>query len=248
MQKPWVVLKFGGTSVAHAERWDRIADRAGELIDRNRVWIVISALAGVSDDLAEATRDAAAGRRSHAPRRIRRRHEELADALGLAAEFRDPVDRLLRRLDSWLKGVRLTREASPRLRAEILAVGELASTHLGLGALMIRGVRAVRLDARDLLRSGSSPADTDHSRFLDARVDVAHDPGDAERLASGMGVVLTQGFIASTPDGETCLLGRGGSDTSGALFAALLGAEELEIWTDVPGMFTADPAWSRWPD
>jgi hypothetical protein len=54
MQKPWVVLEFGGTSVAQAERWDRIAERAGELSDRNRVWIVISALAGVSDDLAES--------------------------------------------------------------------------------------------------------------------------------------------------------------------------------------------------
>ena len=93
MQKPWIVLKFGGTSVARAELWDPIADRTRELAGRYRVWIVISALDGISDDLAQATRDAAAGNRSSAPRRIRRRHEELADALDLAAEFREPVDR-----------------------------------------------------------------------------------------------------------------------------------------------------------
>lgn len=91
------------------------------------------------------------------------------------------------------------------------------------------------------MQSGNTPSDNEHSHFLDARIDATHDPGQAERLASGHDVVLTQGFIAGTPDGQTCLLGRGGSDTSGALFAALLGAQELEIWTDVPGMFTADP-------
>jgi len=241
VQKPWIVLKFGGTSVAHAERWDRVAERARELGDRYRVWIVVSALAGVSDDLAQAIQDAADGRRSGAARRIRQRHETLADELDLESSTREPVDRLLRCLESWLKGIRLTGEASPRLRAEIMAVGELASTHLGLCALKRRGVQAIRLDARDLLQSRNTPSDTDHSRFLEAQIDVARDPRRADQLAGGSDVVLTQGFIAKTHDGETCLLGRGGSDTSGALFAALLGADELEIWTDVHGMFTADP-------
>jgi len=63
----------------------------------------------------------------------------------------------------------------------------------------------------------------------------------AEAAARGQEIVMTQGFIASTPSGDTCLLGRGGSDTSAALFAALLKAKRLEIWTDVHGMFTADP-------
>ena len=78
-------------------------------------------------------------------------------------------------------------------------------------------------------------------RYLQARVVAVRDTRPAERSAAGADVVLTQGFVARTAAGEDCVLGRGGSDTSAALFAVMLGATELELWTDVPGLFTADP-------
>lgn len=234
------MLKYGGTSVATAERWAGIARRVRELAPARRVWVVASALAGVSNLLERAVREAIGGAAA-APGEVRDAHVRLADELGLGAEPRRQVDELLADLESRLAGVRLTGEASPRLTARILAVGELAATRLGAAALARHGIEARWVDARELLRSKPGARDSDHARYLEADVASERDPEAAERSAGGAGVVLTQGFIARTPDGETCLLGRGGSDTSGALFAALLAAERLEIWTDVHGLFTADP-------
>ncbi|HXV76700.1 MAG TPA: hypothetical protein VD788_10305, partial [Candidatus Polarisedimenticolaceae bacterium] len=151
--KPWLVVKFGGTSVATAARWQVIADRACRALAEHRVWIVVSALAGVSDLLERAITDAAAGRRSTAFGRARKLHDRLADELGLDDDARLPVTRLVERVDSLLRGIRLTREAPPRLRAQILATGELCSTELGIHVLRARGLTAVRVDARDLLTS-----------------------------------------------------------------------------------------------
>lgn len=241
MPRPWRVLKFGGTSVATAARWDLIATRAKDLLPTHRVWIVASALAGVSNKLEESVREALASRALDALTWIEEAHAKLArDARLEAADFH-PVEMLLSDTRRLLEGVRLTGEAPPRLRARVMAVGELASTCLGKTLLARRGVDARLVDARDLLVSESPARGAPESRYLDARVAPARDPEAAERAAGGSDVVLTQGFIARTRHGETCLLGRGGSDTSAALFAALLPADELEIWTDVHGLFTADP-------
>jgi len=241
MQRPWIVLKFGGTSVASAERWAVIAARARELLPSSRVWIVASALAGVSDKLEQAVREALAGRAPEALAWIVERHRALAGELGVDRARYEPVAEVLADVERRLEGVRLAEEAPPRLVARIMAAGELASTRLGLAALAGQGVAARWVDARELLASESHPGDPAESRFLSARVAPRHDPAPAEVVAGGADIVLTQGFIARTPGGDTCLLGRGGSDTSATLFAALLGAAEVEIWTDVPGMFTTDP-------
>ncbi len=238
---PWVVLKFGGTSVATPATWAQIARRTRELLPAHRVWIVASALSGVSDRLEQALEDAGAGREGEAVAWIRARHEALSDALGLDAEARAPWRALLAELDRVLEGVRLTGEASPRLKARVMAVGELASTRLGIGALAVHGVRACWVDARTLLTARAQARGPEIRRYLEADVEPLPDPARGEAAAAGEPVVLTQGFIAATRRGETCLLGRGGSDTSGALFAVLLGAASLEIWTDVHGLFSADP-------
>src|SRR5262245_4643470 len=128
---PWVVLKFGGTSVSTADTWGQIARRTRELLPGQRVWIVASALSGISDPLALALEDARAGRSGEARPWIRARHESLSDALGLGEAARAPWRSLLAELDRVLEGIRLTGEASPRLKARVLAVGELASTRLG---------------------------------------------------------------------------------------------------------------------
>lgn len=153
-----------------------------------------------------------------------------------------PLLNELKNLVRVLEGIKLTEEASPGIQARVLAFGELLSTHLGQCIMVHYGLTDVeRVDARQLLISDSARAKSDEDKYLQAEVQPRLDRAVAELAANGKGVVLTQGFIASTSTGATCVLGRGGSDTSGSLFAALVGALKYEIWTDVHGMFTTDP-------
>lgn len=239
--RPWVVLKFGGTSVASASNWAQITRRIEQLLPERRVWLVVSALSQVSNRLEAAIAEALLDRPNDAFDWIRTRHEELAAEIGLEEDAVRPVRALLKELDRLLEGIRMTREASPRLRARVMSFGELASTYLGMATLQHRGIAAARVDARNLLRSSISAGSSPTDRFLAADVPPRAGRAEAEERAGGSPVVITQGFIASTPRGETCLLGRGGSDTSAALFAALLEADVLEIWTDVHGLFSTDP-------
>ena len=240
MTRPWTVLKFGGTSVSEVAGWDVIADRARHVLADGRAWIVVSALAQVSNHLEVAIDEALAGGSEPSIDWIVDRHREFVRDLDIAG-VSDDIEGSLTELRKLLEGVRLTGEAPARLRAKILAFGELLSTRLGIAALGRRGIAARWIDARELLISRRRPSEGDGTRFLDADVEPVRDLDRCERAADGADVVLTQGFVASTARGETCLLGRGGSDTSAALFAHRLDARALEIWTDVHGMFTADP-------
>ncbi len=240
--RPFVVLKFGGTSVATAERWGRIADRARELLATHRVFLVASALSQVSNQLEASIDQALRGDEViEGLQWIEARHRELADEIGLGEEATAPVRSLLADLDRLLSGIRLTREASPRLRARVLSFGELASTWLGHAAHAHHGLPSRRIDARDLLTSERVPHQDPSSRYLSAHVEPRPDLARAEALLGDAQLVITQGFIARDPDGDTVLLGRGGSDTSAALLACQIQAERLEIWTDVHGCFTTDP-------
>ena len=238
---PWVVLKFGGTSVASAASWAQIAARVQELSPETRVWIVASALSQVSNRLERAIREAIQDQDMDSFVWIRDAHLRVGSELGLNEVEYEPVDDLLQELRRLLDGIRMTREASPRLRARVMSFGELASTFLGAAALNCHGLRATRVDARDLLQTEEVPEMLPADRYLAADVHPRSAASEAEALAGGAAIVITQGFIASNARGETCLLGRGGSDTSGALFAALLNAKRLEIWTDVHGLFSTDP-------
>jgi diaminopimelate decarboxylase/aspartate kinase len=239
----WIVLKFGGTSVASLEGWRTIAREAATRAAQHRVLLVCSALAGTTDALERAVAAARSGGGQEALAGIERAHRDLAAAAGLdpAGPALEPLRSLLADAARLLQGVWLTGEAPPRLVARILAVGELAATRLGVAILGSLGVGARWVDARELLESSPHPLDPDERRYLAASVPAAGAPDRLDLAAGDAAVVVTQGFIARTPDGDTCLLGRGGSDTSAALLAALSGAGLLEIWTDVPGLFTADP-------
>jgi diaminopimelate decarboxylase/aspartate kinase len=238
----WVVLKFGGTSVSTAERWATIAERvARRLAEGRRPLVVCSALAGVSNRLEEILALAAAGRHEAALAEIRGRHLELAAALGLdgSTVLREEFEELTR----LTLGVSLLREASAALKARVMAHGELLSTRLGAAWLNARGIPTAWLDARTVLVARDQPAAHAARQYLAASCDFERDDELRQRLAEVPGAaILTQGFIARGRGGETVLLGRGGSDTSAAYFAAKLGAERCEIWTDVPGLFTANPA------
>ena len=245
---PWAVLKFGGTSVATPGGWGTIAAAARDVVAEGlRPFLVCAALAGVSDALADAldaaeggalVDDPGAGRRTVDA--LRDRHRVLGGDLGVETDgLLDPhLDALARDL----YGAALLAEASPRLRARVMAAGELLSATLGAAYLASALEEDVAWhDARTLLQTTGAER-SELRRFLAAECAADPDPALAEALAAdGAPVHLTQGFIAGTADGETALLGRGGSDVSAATFAAKLGAERLEIWSDVPGLFTADP-------
>ena len=240
-QRPWVVMKFGGTSVSSVETWETIAAEVDKRIAAGlRPLVVCSALAGVSDDLERLLRVAAAGSPPDGLDALVRKHEALGEALGLDTPSLLGDD--LVALRSLLLGISLTREASPSLHARVLAYGELMSTRLGAAFLGARGADAGWVDARDLLESVEDVSVGPHRVYLCASCTEARDPALISILADRPEAVLvTQGFIARSTGGDTVLLGRGGSDTSAAYFAAKLEATGCEIWTDVPGIFTANP-------
>jgi diaminopimelate decarboxylase/aspartate kinase len=231
----FVVLKFGGTSVATAARWRTIAAvTRARVAEGHTPVLVCSALAGVSD-LLEGLLDAAL-RDEHGLRLTE--IEALHRALGADLDLKLPwLDETLAPVHRLAAGAALVGEISPRMRAAVLATGELLSTRLGGDFLRADGLDVRWEDARTSMTT--HPQDGGVG-YLSAHCDDAADPAVTARFA-GAEVIITQGFIAHNRAGETVLLGRGGSDTSAALFAAKLGAQRCEIWTDVPGIYTANP-------
>lgn len=236
----WVVLKFGGTSVSSVERWTTIAglirQRQAEGL---RPVIVHSALATVSNRLDELLHRALEEDVTAQVAGIRELHLHLAAELQVDGE--KELGGYFRELEQLLAGIHLIREVSPRIQARVMGIGELMATRLGAAYLAAQGLTATWLDARELLRSNVRPGVNERSAYLAANCDFEPDVELQARFAATPGVVLTQGFIASNAKGDGVLLGRGGSDTSAAYLAAKLQAAALEIWTDVPGMFSANP-------
>ena len=236
----WIVLKFGGTSVASLGNWTNIAGVIAERAASGaRVLIVHSALSGITDRL-ERLLDAAVGEAYESElRAIEQRHRRLAADLGVP--LGEEVERHLAELREIAAGIALVREVTDRTRARVMAAGELMATRIGASFLRARGLPAAWVDARSLLRASARHSASLKASVLSAVCSFAPDEALAEQLAALAPVIVTQGFIASDDDGNTVLLGRGGSDTSAAYLAAKLRAQRLEIWTDVPGMFSANP-------
>jgi bifunctional diaminopimelate decarboxylase / aspartate kinase len=240
---PWVVIKFGGTSVSTRPRWENIRRIAAAHHARGRrVLIVVSALSGITDQLkaiAEARADDA--RRAEACANILARHEAML--LELEGTSRDALESWLAQLGRLIADPRRT-QAAVAWQADVFALGELMSSALGAGFLTHGGADALPtcwLDAREYLRAESLPNQNAWGRYLSASVAAVPDAALARSLAARGDVFITQGFIARNNGDETVVLGRGGSDTSAGYFGALLKAELVEIWTDVPGMFSANP-------
>lgn len=237
---PWVVLKFGGTSVSTAQRWATILRLVRQRqSDGLRPVVVHSALATVSNRLEELLRNAVGAAARPSIEDLKALHFRLASDLGVDGPRE--LSEYFTELEQLVAGVHLIREVSPRIQARVMAMGELLATRLGAAYLKSQGLSVTWLDARDLLRSLPIAGANERGAYLAASCDFDADPVLQERFAAIEGVILTQGFIASNARGEGVLLGRGGSDTSAAYFAAKLQATALEIWTDVPGMFSANP-------
>jgi len=233
-----VVLKFGGTSVSSKECWERIRTIV-EARKREglRPLIVCSAFSKVSDTLERLLDEACSGRHTDILGEIEKRHRDVAAELGVDfSEAKSYFDELAR----LATGISLTGEVSPKVRARVMSMGELMSTKIGAAYLNSKGTKAAWHDARDYLVCRDEPAGQG-KRYLYATCECGPDDDASGRLGGGSDAVVTQGFIARNSDGETVLLGRGGSDVSAAYFATKLSASRCEIWTDVPGMYTANP-------
>lgn len=240
-----IVQKFGGTSVADPDAIRRLIEivRSARGEKGPGPIVVVSAMSGVTDGLLSAAASASAAHGEEAlakVRQLRAKHIDAVQALcagtraAAAAEF---VNARFDELDSMLTGVSILREVSGRTLDAIAASGELLSSRIIAAAIEEAGLPATWLDARRLIVT-----DDEHTsaRPLARETNAALRATILPALADGHVPVLG-GFIGATREGMTTTLGRGGSDYSGALVGAGVGAGEIQIWTDVDGMMTADP-------
>jgi bifunctional diaminopimelate decarboxylase / aspartate kinase len=236
----WIVLKFGGTSVSSLANWRNIAKvAAARRAEGARVLIVHSALTGITDRLERLLAAARGAAQEEELAIIDERHRRLAAELGIT--WGADGERQLAELRQITAGIALIGEVSDRTRARVMSSGELLATDIGARFLRTQGLEVDWADARTMLRAEERASVSARAAILNATCSFAPDPQLEQRLARLAPVVVTQGFIASDGEGNTVLLGRGGSDTSAAYLAAKLRARRLEIWTDVPGMFSANP-------
>src|SRR5271155_2673481 len=239
-ESSWIVLKFGGTSVSTLENWRNVAAVVrARLAEGHRVLGVHSALSGETDRLGKLLSAAFSGTHEAVLALIEERHLALAAQLGIGASAK--LENYFAELRQIAANLAQSGEASDRTRARVLAFGELLATELGARYLAAQGITTTWWDVRDGLHAEQRHGLASRATYLSATCDFAPDPVLRAKLENLAGVVLTQGFMASNEAGDTVLLGRGGSDTSAAYLAAKLKAQRLEIWTDVPGMFSADP-------
>jgi diaminopimelate decarboxylase/aspartate kinase len=233
------VTKFGGTSVSSRETWEHILDiTKRHLHDKAQPIIVCSALTQASNKL-EKMADAAIINEHHGLlSEVIDGYHTLAHSLNVDPHL---IDAEHQALQQWLTGISLLKEVPAKTRAQIMSLGELMMTRLGHAFLCQQGLSCLWFDARQALITTPIVNGYD-ANYLAARCEGLPQPELAKQLAeSGYSVIITQGFIAANQEGETVLLGRGGSDTSASLFASMLNAAVCEIWTDVPGIYTANP-------
>ena len=237
---PWVVLKFGGTSISSVANWKNVASVLhARLREGLRPVVVHSALSGITDRLEQLLVKALGEGWEEVMAHIEARHRDLARDLGVSVGTE--LEEQFRRLRQIASGIALVGEVSERLRARVMAQGELIATRLGAAFLAAQNLDVRWVDARTVLRAEQRRNTNVRTSYLSATCNFEPDLNLQEQWSAPGTVWITQGFIASDDQGDTVLLGRGGSDTSGSYFAAKLQARRLEIWTDVPGMFSANP-------
>ncbi|WP_161622904.1 lysine-sensitive aspartokinase 3 [Enterobacter roggenkampii] len=228
----FVVAKFGGTSVADYDAMNRSADVV--LADPNIRLVVLSASAGVTNLLVSLSEGLEATERFVKLDALRKIQFDILERLQNPNVIREEVERLLENITTLAEAASLA--TSTALTDELVSHGELMSTLLFVEIMRERNVQAQWFDVRKIMRTSD--------RFGRAEPDVEAlaeltNQQLAPRLADG--IVITQGFIGSEAKGRTTTLGRGGSDYTAALLGEALHATRVDIWTDVPGIYTTDP-------
>jgi len=238
----WIVHKFGGSSVADAACFRRVADII-EASSNPREAVVLSACRGVTDALLALVTLAEKpdGYFPSAIEALKKRHVELARSLvsrEACADYIEGLERDCRDIAGMLQTVRLIRSSTYTMRDVISGYGEIWSTRLFAPFLRERAKikgEVLWIDAREVVTvEWGSLGPAVQWTVSEEKLQRLVPPGFTGRL-------IVTGFVASTVDGIQTTLGRNGSDFSGSIFGALLDAEEIIIWTDVDGVLSADP-------
>ena len=234
------VLKFGGSSVGSPSRIKEVIDIVVKSDkDNGRVAVVFSAFQGVTDTLINLANLACSGSQQYLTslEELKERHFEAVRELIPVKNQSHILTNILfniKELSDILHGVSLIKELTGKTLDHILSFGERLSAFIISEALKERGVDAEFLDSRELLICDDS--------FGSGRINFEISDKNIELyFKSHSKLQVITGFIASTKRGETITLGRGGSDYTASIFGAALQVEEIEIWTDVDGVMTADP-------
>ncbi|MCF6141945.1 bifunctional aspartate kinase/homoserine dehydrogenase I [Flavobacterium sp. K77] len=234
------VLKFGGTSVANAQNIKLVLEIIEESRSGEHLVVVVSAFSKVTDLLQLASQKAAQGddRFKELVAEIETKHLEALKALIPVSEqsaLLSHIKRIINHLETLLDGCFLLGELSARTSDTILSFGELLSAYIISEALQQKIKNSGYKDSRELIKTDSSFGKASvNFEVTNALIQEYFQTNNQE-------VVIMPGFIAASTEGITTTLGRGGSDYTAAILAAALRAHQLEIWTDVNGMFTANP-------
>jgi len=232
MSQTLIVAKFGGTSVADFEAMNRSADVV--LQDASTRLVVLSASAGITNLLVALAEGQQAPQRAVLLDDIRRIQYAIVDRLQHPEVIRDDIDRMIDNISMLSEAASLA--TSNALTDELVSHGELMSSLLFVEILRERQVNAEWFDVRKVMRTD------DHFGRAVPDVEVLAEQATAQlQPRIGQALVITQGFIGSEREGRTTTLGRGGSDYTAALLGEALNAARVDIWTDVPGIYTTDP-------
>jgi bifunctional aspartokinase / homoserine dehydrogenase 1 len=233
------IYKFGGTSLGSAGRIKNVADIIAAALQECKLIVVVSAIHRVTDLLLESASKASSGDigyRSSADE-LEQLHLSIAGELFSEALLDDVTASIraeLSELHDIVQGLFLLRELSEKSLALVLGFGERLSACIVSRYLQEQHIASFWVDARELIVTDAN--------YVDARVDAhASELKIRKLLASFEGVPVVTGFIAAAPDGSPTTLGRGGSDYTASILGAALDAEEIWIWSDVDGFFSADP-------
>ena len=233
------VLKFGGTSVGSVKNISQVINILDNYSKDTPVVCIVSAVGGITDKLIEAAKLALRKDKSYlnAFENIRKIHHEIINGIINSDNEHviEHVDKKLNSLKELLEGIYLINELSPKTSDKLVSYGELLSSYIITEALKFLNLDAERKNSQELIVTNSN--------FTRAEVDFDSTNSNIINYFKNnrSRITILPGFISKSHQGEITTLGRGGSDYTAAIVAAALKADQLEIWTDVSGMYTTNP-------
>ena len=236
------VLKFGGSSVGSPEAISKVIAIVKERVQTTPTIVVVSAMSGVTDQLILLAQSASQGNEAYKTiiQNLEQKHLDAVRALlpiQQQSGTLSMVKQLINEIESNCDGLFMLRELTMRMQDRLISYGEILSSKIIAAAFEAEGVDQVWLDSRAMIKT--------NSKYFNAVVDKELTKKTIQQYfatpSNKHALYMAPGFIASDAEGNTTTLGRGGSDYTGAIYAASLRASVLEIWTDVSGMMTADP-------
>ena len=236
------VLKFGGSSVGTTDAISKVIAIVKERVQKTPTIVVVSAMSGVTDQLILLGQTAAQGNTAYQTmiQSLAQKHEDavrvLLPTLQQATAL-NMVKALIQEIESHCAMLMNEKVLTLRMQDCLMSYGEILSSKIIAAAFEAEGVDQVWLDSRSMIKTNSSYTSAVVDRALTNQTIQAYFANPTNQHA----LYMAPGFIASNAEGHTTTLGRGGSDYSGAIYAASINASILEIWTDVSGMMTADP-------